>query len=77
MHRNRQDLLPFYSRLVATLHPCMPDVATELAAYLKQEFRWQVRKKDQMKVESKMKVRGCVMVLLRRYPSGWDAPTRA
>ena len=56
VHRNRQDLLPFYSRLVATLHPCMPDVATDLAQYVKQEFRWQVRKKDQMKIESKLKV---------------------
>lgn len=27
-----------------------------MAQYLKQEFKWQVRKKDQMKVESKLKV---------------------
>ena len=56
VHRNRQDLLPFYSRLVATLDPCMPDIATQLGQYLKQEFRWQLRKKDQMKIESKLKV---------------------
>ena len=26
VHRTRTDLLPFYSRLVATLNPCMPEV---------------------------------------------------
>ena len=38
------------------MYPCMPEVATDLAQYLKQEFRWLVRKKDQMKIESKLKV---------------------
>jgi len=56
VHRNRQDLLPFYGRFVATLNPCMPDIAVQLGQYLKQEFRWQLRKKDQMKIESKLKV---------------------
>eukprot|EP00057_Strongylocentrotus_purpuratus_P014034 XP_011668508.1 PREDICTED: regulator of nonsense transcripts 2 [Strongylocentrotus purpuratus] len=54
--RVRLDLLPFYSRLVATLYVCMPDIATDLAERLKGEFRWHVRKKDQMMVESKIKV---------------------
>ena len=26
VHRNRQDLLPFSGRFVATLNPCMPDI---------------------------------------------------
>ena len=56
MNRNRVDLLPFYARFVATILPCAPDVATDLAGLLKREFRWQVRKKDQMKIESKLKV---------------------
>ena len=56
VHRNRQDLLPFYGRFVATLNPCMPDISVQLGQYLKQEFRWQLRKKDQMKIESKLKV---------------------
>uniref|UniRef100_A0A0K2VAN6 MIF4G domain-containing protein n=1 Tax=Lepeophtheirus salmonis TaxID=72036 RepID=A0A0K2VAN6_LEPSM len=56
VHRNRQDLFPFYARLVATLSPCMPEVSIGLGQYLKQEFRWQLRKKDQMKIESKLKV---------------------
>ena len=41
VHRNRTDLLPFYARLVGTLNPCMPDVATQLCAALKQDFRYQ------------------------------------
>ncbi len=56
VHRNRTDLLPFYARLVAALAPCMPDVPTQLCSMLKQDFRWQVRKKDQIKIESKLKV---------------------
>jgi len=56
VHRTRIDLLPFYSRLVSTLHPCMPDVSTQLAALLKQDFRWHVRKKDQINIESKIKI---------------------
>lgn len=38
----RYDLLPFYSRLVATLYPCMPDVANDLVHLLKGDFRWHV-----------------------------------
>ena len=55
VHRTRYDLLPFYGRLVATLHPCMPDIATELVQMLKADFRWHVRKKDQINIESKLK----------------------
>ena len=38
----RFDLLPFYSRLVATLHPCMSDLAVDLFTSLKAEFKWHV-----------------------------------
>uniref|UniRef100_A0A646QJ82 Regulator of nonsense transcripts 2 n=1 Tax=Hemiscolopendra marginata TaxID=943146 RepID=A0A646QJ82_9MYRI len=54
--RTRLDLLPFYARLVATLHPCMPDVATDLASTLKQDLKYHVRKKDQINIESKVKI---------------------
>ncbi|XP_064084936.1 regulator of nonsense transcripts 2-like [Macrobrachium nipponense] len=54
--RTRLDLLPFYSRLVATLQPLMPDLATDLVNMLRQDFRYQVRKKDQINIESKIKV---------------------
>ena len=33
-----------YSRLVATLDPCVPDLAPELLKMLKGEFRYHVRK---------------------------------
>jgi len=56
VQRTRTDLLSFYSRLVAALQPCMPDVPIQLAALLKQDFRWHVRKKDQINIESKLKV---------------------
>nr|CAG4651588.1 EOG090X0143 [Triops cancriformis] len=54
--RTRLDLLPFYGRLVASLHPYVPDVGTDLCQYLRQEFRYLVRKKDQINIESKIKV---------------------
>lgn len=53
--RIRLDLLPMYARLVATLDPCAPDLAPELMQQLKGEFRFRVRKKDQINVESKIK----------------------
>lgn len=53
--RIRLDLLPMYSRLVATLDPCAPDLAPDLMQQLKGEFRFRVRKKDQINVESKIK----------------------
>ena len=55
VQRTRYDLLPFYSRLVATLNPCMPDVANDLVTALKGDFRWHVKKKDQINIESKLK----------------------
>ncbi|XP_078596473.1 regulator of nonsense transcripts 2-like isoform X2 [Branchiostoma floridae x Branchiostoma japonicum] len=55
VHRTRIDLLPFYSRLVATLQPCTPDVADDLVAMLKGDFKFHVRKKDQINLESKLK----------------------
>ncbi|XP_077565295.1 regulator of nonsense transcripts 2 isoform X1 [Stigmatopora nigra] len=53
--RQRLDLLPFYSRLVATLHPCMSDVADDLCSMLKGDFRFHIRKKDQINIETKNK----------------------
>ncbi|WFD30650.1 mRNA decay protein [Malassezia sp. CBS 17886] len=37
--RERQDLLPYYARLVATLHPFMGDMSQTLVAALDAEFR--------------------------------------
>lgn len=54
--RIRLDLLPFYSRLVAILYPVMPDVGNDLCSMLKHDFKYHVRKKDQINIESKVKV---------------------
>lgn len=54
--RIRLDLLPFYSRLAGILYPVMPDVANDLCQMLKQDFKYHVRKKDQINIESKIKV---------------------
>uniref|UniRef100_A0A914UNX1 MIF4G domain-containing protein n=1 Tax=Plectus sambesii TaxID=2011161 RepID=A0A914UNX1_9BILA len=53
--RTRLDLLPFYSRLVATLQPVMPDLGTELVQMMIAEFRRHVRKKNQLHIESKIR----------------------
>ena len=45
VQRTRLDLLPFYSRLVATLYPYIPEIATDLGNFLKQDFKYHVRKK--------------------------------
>ncbi|XP_044016456.1 regulator of nonsense transcripts 2 [Aphidius gifuensis] len=54
--RIRLDLLPFYSRLAAILYPVMPDVGNDLCTMLKHDFKYHVRKKDQINIESKVKV---------------------
>jgi regulator of nonsense transcripts 2 len=38
--KNRTDLLPHYSRLVATLNPYMPDVGTELVALVRSRMSY-------------------------------------
>lgn len=55
VQRTRLDLLAFYARLVATLQPIMPEIATDLAQLLLNDFRYHVRKKDQINIESKIK----------------------
>ncbi|KAI5785039.1 putative nonsense-mediated mRNA decay factor [Peziza echinospora] len=44
--RGRQDLLPYYSRLVATLNKYMPDIGTNLVNYLDKEFRSLQKRKE-------------------------------
>ncbi|GAA5823590.1 hypothetical protein JCM3770_003517 [Rhodotorula araucariae] len=53
--RNRQDILPYYARLVGTLNPYMPDVGKELVALLEEEFRYFQRKKQADLGESRSK----------------------
>ncbi|CAH1388507.1 unnamed protein product [Nezara viridula] len=54
--RTRLDLLPFYGRLVAILNPVIPEIAANLTSLLKQDFKYHIKKKDQINLESKIKV---------------------
>ncbi|ORY37765.1 ARM repeat-containing protein [Rhizoclosmatium globosum] len=54
--RQRLDILPYYSRLIATLNPFMPEIATSLIALLEKEFHYHQRKTDRTFVEEKIKV---------------------
>ncbi|THH19959.1 hypothetical protein EW146_g1328, partial [Bondarzewia mesenterica] len=56
--KTRTDVLPHYSRLVATLSRYMPDIGSELVAFLDDEFRYLQRKKNVVKelAEVRLKV---------------------
>ena len=49
------DLLPFYTRLAACLRECCPIIADDLSQYLIKDFRYHLRKKDQVHNEVKIK----------------------
>ncbi|KAL5208454.1 hypothetical protein ABZP36_032889 [Zizania latifolia] len=53
--RTSLELLPYYSRLVATLSTCMKDVPSMLLAMLEEEFNFLINKKDQINIETKIK----------------------
>ncbi|MCO5571736.1 hypothetical protein L7F22_025484 [Adiantum nelumboides] len=53
--RTSLELLPYYSRMVATLATCMKDVAPALVQLLEEEFSMLINKKDQMNIETKVK----------------------
>ncbi|KIK67319.1 hypothetical protein GYMLUDRAFT_156182 [Collybiopsis luxurians FD-317 M1] len=55
--KNRTDLLPHYSRLVATLTPYMPDIGAELVSILDEEFRYLQRKKNVVKELAEMRMK--------------------
>lgn len=54
--RNRLDLLPFLSRFVAIVNLCNTDVALDLSELLRKEFKWHIRMKNQLNIESKIKI---------------------
>ncbi|KAG6903019.1 hypothetical protein C0995_007452 [Termitomyces sp. Mi166 len=66
VQKNRTDLLPHYSRLVATLNEYMPDVGTELVAILDEEFRYLQRKKNVVKELAEVRLK---LELMRRKQS--------
>ncbi|KAJ3324923.1 hypothetical protein HDV06_005511 [Boothiomyces sp. JEL0866] len=53
--RQRLDLLPYYSRLIATLYPYMPDIGNMVVEELESSFHYHQRKKNQLFIEEKMK----------------------
>ncbi|KAH8416730.1 hypothetical protein KR222_000276, partial [Zaprionus bogoriensis] len=56
VQRTRLDILPFLSRFVAIVHMCNTDVALDLSELLRKEFKWHIRKKNQLNIESKLKI---------------------
>ena len=53
--RRRIDLLPFYTRLAACLQQCCPIIADDLSQFLIKDFRYHLKKKDQVHNEVKIK----------------------
>lgn len=53
--KSRTDLLPHYSRLLATLNKYMPDIGTDIVAVLDDEFRYLQRKKNVVKELAEMR----------------------
>ncbi|KAJ4812115.1 Regulator of nonsense transcripts 2 [Rhynchospora pubera] len=53
--RTSLELLPYYSRMVATLATCMRDVPAMLVNMLEEEFNFLINKKDQINIETKIK----------------------
>ncbi|KAE9411364.1 ARM repeat-containing protein [Gymnopus androsaceus JB14] len=58
--KNRTDLLPHYSRLVASLNPYMPDIGSDLVAILDEEFRYLQRKKNVVKELAEVRMKNIV-----------------
>lgn len=56
VHRTRLDLLPLLARCCAIINLVSPDVSTELTQMLKVDFKYHVKKRDQINIESKIKV---------------------
>lgn len=54
--RQRVDLISLYSRFVAILSRVFPAIGMDLCAMLQKDFRFLVFKKDQLKLDSKLKI---------------------
>ncbi|KAK0212735.1 ARM repeat-containing protein [Desarmillaria ectypa] len=60
--KSRTDLLPHYSRLVATLNRYMPDIGSDLVSILGEEFRYLQRKKNVVKEFSEVRIKNIVFI---------------
>lgn len=56
VHRTRLDLLPLLARFCAIINLVTSDVAQELCQMLKVDFKFHIKKRDQINIESKIKV---------------------
>lgn len=70
VHRTRLDLLPMYARLMSVVNLVSPEAAAELCQLLKNDFKYQIAKRDQITIESKIKVTRFIgeMVKFGLYP---------
>jgi regulator of nonsense transcripts 2 len=55
VHRNKQDLLPYYSRLIATLSSCLKDIGSEVVSLLISEFWGLLKRGGQFRIESRQR----------------------
>lgn len=55
VHRTRLDLLPLLARFCAIINLVTSDVAQELSQMLKVDFKFHIKKRDQINIESKIK----------------------
>eukprot|EP01114_Cavostelium_apophysatum_P008182 TRINITY_DN2050_c0_g1_i2.p1 TRINITY_DN2050_c0_g1~~TRINITY_DN2050_c0_g1_i2.p1 ORF type:complete len:1232 (-),score=430.22 TRINITY_DN2050_c0_g1_i2:182-3877(-) len=53
--RTQLALIPYYSRMVATLNQYMRDIGPSLVAMLEEEFQYLYHKKDQINIENKIR----------------------
>ncbi|XP_050094823.1 regulator of nonsense transcripts 2 [Anopheles aquasalis] len=56
VQRTRLDLLPMYARFVAIINLVATDLGAELCQMLKVDFKYHIKKKDQINIETKIKV---------------------
>ncbi|KAF5321012.1 hypothetical protein D9619_001892 [Psilocybe cf. subviscida] len=62
VQKNRTDLLPHYSRLIATLNRYMPDIGTDIIAFLDEEFRYLQRKKNVVKELAEVRLKNILFL---------------
>ncbi|CAA7259114.1 unnamed protein product [Cyclocybe aegerita] len=60
--KSRTDLLPHYSRLIATLNKYMPDIGSEIVASLDEEFRYLQRKKNVVKELAEVRLKNIIFL---------------
>ncbi|EFI28143.1 transcription factor [Coprinopsis cinerea okayama7 len=60
--KNRVDLLPHYSRLIAILNKYMPDIGSEVVSILDEEFRYLQRKKNVVKELAEVRMKNIIFL---------------